>query len=222
MKRIVLAALAAFIVCAAPVHAATGVAYQGNANQLIPVASSTPLPVNILGGSINASFSAFVSQAGVATAAVTDTAGRLFVNVATGSLNTTSSFATSAGVATSAYVDSSNRAIVNAATGTVAISNGLAVEQGLTYGSYAAVATNALTLLSDFASGTAVPFWISIQNIGSVNIYKQVPGTAVSDNALYLPIGDTLTWYVATNTPALGFHAPTTGAVGALAVEITK
>lgn len=231
-KLLVLAALAAFAV--SPTQAATGVAYQGNANQLIPVASSTPLPVtltsggvssvpvNLVGGTITASMSAFVTGAGVATAAVVDGSGYTYVNVATGSLNTTPSFVTPTGVASSGLLDSTGRVNANVTTGTVAVSNGLAVENGLISANYAAVATDALTLITTYSSGTAIPFWVTVQNVGTVNLHKQLSGAVVSDSAGYLAPGDSQTWYVATNTPSFGVHAVTTGAVGAVAVEITK
>jgi len=224
-KTLLAALLAAFVV--SPLVAATEQGYRGDANQVVPVATSTPLPVAIYGGSINASLSAFVSPTGVATAAVVDSSGYTYVNVATGSLNSTPSFVDVSEVASAAMLNAYGQVPVNlsnpvtGATAAVAISNGLAVETGIVLQGAGAVATDTITKVSDLASGTTIPFWINVQNTGAVNLLKvSEAGSTATDSASFLAPGDVLNIYVGTNTPNLGLIAPSTGAVGAYGLEI--
>lgn len=229
-RKILLAAILAAFVASPALYAAGAVGYTGNANEVIPVASSTPLPVAILGGTLNASLSAFVAPGGVATAAVVDSGGRILVNVATGSLNTTPSFSNPAGVASSAPLTTAGQVAVllshpiTGATAAVAISNGLAVETGLVLSGNAAIATNTITLLSSLASATAIPFWVNVQNTGgSVNVLKiPAAGSTATNSACYLAPGEILNLYVGTNTPNLGLICPSTGAAGTIGWEIWK
>lgn len=138
MKRIILAALAAFVVLA-PLYAETEIGYRDDAGYRTRfVASSTPLPVDPLPGSISslpvnivsgiAVSSSFITEAGVATAAVVDSGGRVKVNLSstTVTLTTTPSFVDSGGTASSAALTAAGKIPVDVTSPFVRATTGVA------------------------------------------------------------------------------------------------
>lgn len=177
MKRIILAALAAFVVLA-PLYAETEIGYRANNGVKTQfVASSTPLPVTISGGSVNSSF---VTEAGVATAAVLDSGGRVKVNLSstTVTLTTTPSFVDSGGTASSAALTATGKIPVDVTGSFVRATTGVATSavtdgNGALYVNVStpAGATASVNLANAASIGTGITL-NAISSVGTTTIIK--------------------------------------------------
>lgn len=114
-------------------------------------------------------------------------------------------------------VDSDNVTLVNIASNTTVMIASLSI--GITFQDVRSIASNSNTVLADITSGTAAPFWLTIQNTGVQKIH--VDSVAPGDTTQFIAPGET--WgprYMGTNVPNYKFRANSAGtSTWALAAE---
>ena len=198
MKKLFKLVLGVTLLMGAPAFAVV-MQYLDANNQPVNVSGAEPMPVNaeVTVGSITASLSGDVRVTG-------QTCSSLTVHVDN--------------VPATQAVTVGNFPATQTISGSVSVSNQPTVNQGLALEQIQQVATASSLSLTTVTSGTATPFWASIRNTGSTNVYiSNGTPTSYSDA---IATGEQIVLYLGTNTPTLNFNG--VSAVGTLTFDLWK